>query len=167
MPFGYIKDGQPVEIVSEAVIDDVAHSLGTLMLWTDEERAAIGVMPILPPDPAPEGQRLAGTTLAIVDGQLKHVGVYEDVPPPAVPAKVHKYWLTKVLEGLGEMDAIEDAMDDMAAAGNRTPRRDWQNATEVERANQLVNEFATLRGYTAEQVDQMFIQAAAYQAAAS
>lgn len=93
-----------------------------------------------------------------------------DGPPaasPAVPAKVHKYWLTKVLEGLGEMDAIEDAMDDMAAAGNRTPRRDWQNATEVERANQLVNEFAALRGYTAEQVDQMFIQAAAYQAAAS
>lgn len=88
-------------------------------------------------------------------------------PPPGVPTKVHKFWLIKVLEGLGEMDDIEDAMDAAWAAGNRSLKRDWLAATEIERANQLVNEFAAARGYTPEQVDGMFIQAAAYQAAAA
>lgn len=88
-------------------------------------------------------------------------------PPPQVPAKVHKYWLIKVLDALGYMDDVEDAIDAMAAAGNRAPRRDWQAATEIERANQLVNEFAAARGWSAEQVDAMFVQATAYQAASS
>lgn len=86
--------------------------------------------------------------------------------PPTVPAKVHKYWLIKVLEALGEMDDIEDAMDAAWAAGNRSLKRDWLAATEIERANQLVNEFAAARGFTTAQVDAMFIQAGAYQAAA-
>lgn len=84
-------------------------------------------------------------------------------PPPSVPSKVHKYWLIKVLEALGEMDDIEDAMDAAWAAGNRSLKRDWLAATEIERSNQLVNEFAAARGFTAEQVDQMFIQAWTYQ----
>lgn len=94
---------------------------------------------------------------------------YTDVPPPIigpeVPFKVHKFWLTKVLEALGEMDGIEDSLDDMALTGNRGPRRAWQSASEIERSNQLLNEIALLKGYTSEQVDQMFIQAAALQAA--
>lgn len=87
-------------------------------------------------------------------------------PPLPVPTKVHKYWLTKVLEAEGEMDGIEDDLDALAAAGNRAPRREWQSASEVERANQLLNEFATARGWPSERVDGWFVQAAAYQAAA-
>lgn len=169
MAFGYIEGGAPVEITGDVVLNGVAWSLASLGIIPAEERAGIGFALIVEPDPPAAGHYIASTALQLVDGAIVRVATYAEIPAPTitVPAKVHKFWLIKVLEGLGEMDDIEDAMDAAWAAGNRSLKREWLAATEIERANQLVNEFADSRGKTSEQVDQMFIQAAAYQAAAS
>lgn len=151
-----LLEGQPFEV------GDVQYPGNIVYLWPAEDLAAIGVYPIAEPPPPPQGQVETSRSLTVTDGMPTWDVVHG---PPPVPAKVHKYWLTKVLEAMGEMDDIEDTLDAMALGGNRGPRREWLTATEVERTNQMVNEFAASRGYTPEQVDQMFIQAAAYQAA--
>ena len=97
------------------------------------------------------------------DGQWSIDNVGPQEPAIKVPFKVHKYWLTKVLEAAGLMDDIEDGLDNLASQGIRSPRRDWITATEIQRDNILLNQFATNMSITQEQVDQMFIQAEAYQ----
>lgn len=173
MQYAIIKD-QSVELLNGQSFtlpatdnpeDFIQYPGNVINLWTEEELEAIGVYPI--PDPAspPEGQIEQSRHPAIENGRPVWNVVYVSTPAPTVPTKVHKFWLIRVLETLGEMDDIEDVMHAAWEAGNRSLKRSWDAATEIERANQLVNEFAELRGKTSQQVDAMFIQAAALQAA--
>lgn len=146
------------------VINDTQYPGNIIDIWPEEDLINLGILPIIsrPPSP-PDGYIVSASELILNDGTLVETHNYVPAPPPEVPTKVHKFWLIKALEAIGEMDDIEDAMDAAWAAGNRSIKREWLAATEIERANQLVNEFATARGLTSTQIDQIFIQAWAYQ----
>lgn len=165
MSFALVESSIAIALTGQAFnIGETQYPGNVIYLWSAEELAEIGVHPIAAPPEPPAGQIETSRSLAVVDGLPVWTVTFGPAP---VPQKVHKYWLTKVLEAMGEMDDIEDALDALAASGNRGPRREWQNATEIERTNQLVNDFAASRGFSTAQVDQMFVQAAAYQAAAT
>lgn len=47
---------------------------------TDQQRAERGVLPVLEADAAPEGQRIASTSLSVIGGAVIETAVYEAIP---------------------------------------------------------------------------------------
>lgn len=86
-------------------------------------------------------------------------------PVAVVPAKVHKLWLIRVLETLDLMDDVEAAMDAAWDAGDKSFKRYWLAASEIYRSDPMLGAFAADRDWSGEQLDAMFTQAAAYEAA--
>lgn len=87
-------------------------------------------------------------------------------PPPPVPPQIHKVWAVMVLEAWGVVDDVEDALDAAWAAGNRSFKRFWSAVGEINRGDPILGAFAANFGWSSEQLDQIFIQGAAYEAAA-
>ena len=83
------------------------------------------------------------------------------VPPPSVPSKVHKYWLVEELLARGQMTSLRAIL-----AANDEARERWEASNEVYRNNPLVDWFAALQSMTSADMDDLFIAAAARQAAA-
>lgn len=67
------------------IIDDVRHSLGSLMTWSDEALAVIGLYKVRDADPVPEGKIVLSRNIDLIDGVPKYVNVLGDpvVPTPS------------------------------------------------------------------------------------
>lgn len=116
---------------------------------------------VQPPTPA-EGETAVwnGIVWSLVPGWTP------PAPTIEVPAKIHKLWAVMVLEAWGVMDDVEDALDAAWAAGNRSFKRFWSAVGEINRGDPILGAFAANFGWSSEQLDQIFIQGAAYEAAA-
>ena len=190
MNFAQLVDGAPVEIaagwpfatttlliqtdedaeafgasIGDVVDCEISHAANALELLGEEGRVRFGVLPIVEPDPAPEGQVIASTALELVEGQVRRVAIYETAPSPVVPTKVHKLWLVKVLIGRDEMDAVDDLIQTKAAAGDKGYKRYWEAVSEIYRNDLALAAFAYEFGWSAADVDERFIEAAAFAAA--
>lgn len=148
--------GQPFQI------GDVQYPGNVIHLWTDEELASIGVVRVPEPSTAPEGQVETSRSLVLVEGSPVWSVTYG---PKPVPTKIHKIYVIRVLETWGLMDTVEAAMDAAWAAGSKSFKRYWDAASEIYRNDPILAAFASSLNWTDEQLDQLFVQGAAYQAA--
>jgi hypothetical protein len=90
MIYAQIISGQPVAITGDAVTFEregavINASYQTVMLWSDDERAAIGVYPIVD-DAIPEGKVSTGSALENDNGTIRRRWVLEDIPAPTKEA---------------------------------------------------------------------------------
>lgn len=149
-----------------AVADcEVSHAGNALELLGEEGRARFGILAIVEPEAPPPGQVIVSTALELVDGAVHRVAVYGPAPTPPVPTRIHKVWATMVLEAWGAMDSVEDALDAAWAAGNRSFKRYWNAVGDINRGDPILGAFAATFGWSSEQLDQIFVQGAAYEAA--
>jgi len=70
---------------SDIAVGDVQFSYATMLQWSDAERAAHGIYPIID-DAIPEGKVATGSTLEQGDGVVLRHWTLEDAPPPPVPS---------------------------------------------------------------------------------
>lgn len=87
MAFALRRAQGPLELLpgTPIVSGDVQFSYDTMLLWSDAERAAHGVFPIVEPDAVPVGKVANGSTLADDGTAVRRVLTLVDAPPPAVP----------------------------------------------------------------------------------
>ena len=78
-------------------------------------------------------------------------------PPPVVPSAVTMRQARLALLAAGLLDAVETAIMGAGPAA----KIEWDYATEVQRASGLVPAMATALGLTEDQIDALFIAAAA------
>ncbi len=71
-----IIDDQLVQWQGE-VIDNVRHPL-SIIKWSDEELAVIGLYKVQDADPIPEGKVLVGRNIQLIDGRPKYVNLLGD-----------------------------------------------------------------------------------------
>jgi len=87
MTFAQLISGQPVALNPALAVtferegQTINASYQTVMLWSDQERAAIGVYPIVD-DVIPEGKIATGSTLENDDGTIRRRWTLEDIPAP-------------------------------------------------------------------------------------
>lgn len=81
---------------------------------------------------------------------------------PAVPQVVTMRQARLALLGAGLLDDVEAAIDAIADGTERAAARiTWDHSQEVQRTNGLVSQLAPALGLTAEQIDALFVAAAA------
>lgn len=76
-------------------------------------------------------------------------------PPPTVPAGASKLGLKRALAERGEWVAVRAAL-----ASDPDLAEDWALATEIRRADPLVQAMIAARGYSEEEVDALLIRSA-------
>lgn len=85
--------------------------------------------------------------------------------PPVAPAPPAPIVPTSVSMRKAELQLLEDGLlDDIEALIETLPRSaqiEWRRATEVERSHPLVEVVRVQKGLTVEQIDELFIKAAA------
>ena len=113
-------------------------SYQTVMLWSDDERAAIGVYPIVD-DAIPEGKVATGSTL-------------EDAPPPAVPQSITP---AQAKAQLYEMGLLDDAEALVASHPYALVRIYWNSALQFDRDNAYIAALAYELGID-DQLDDLF-----------
>ena len=93
---------------------------------------------------------------------------YRPAPPapPPVPESVPAWALSAVLDARGKLSELQSAIDKITPASTRT-RVQWlfRRGDQFERDGDVVNGLGAAIGYTPEQVDQLFRDAAAYASA--
>lgn len=93
MTYAQIISGNPVALNPALAVSfdregqAINASYETVMLWSDQERAAIGVHPIVD-DAIPDGKIATGSTLESENGVIRRRWTLEDAPPPPVPAVI-------------------------------------------------------------------------------
>ena len=156
MTYAIKKDGEWQEISGAFTDNDgVQHPRGWIAVATADELAEVGVVEIVEID-IPEGQRVTASRIEEVDGGPTRVYDLEPIIlPPAT--RVTPRQLKLVLHTAGLLDGIEQ----FVATKDKAVQISWEYATEFLRSDPLINQMAPLVGLTAEQVDDLFTQAAA------
>lgn len=131
-------------------------SYQTVMLWSDDERAAIGVYPIVD-DVIPEGKIATGSALENENGVIRRRWVLEDAPPPAVPQSITP---AQAKAQLYEMGLLEDAEALVASHPYALVRLYWNSALQFDRDNAYIAALAYELGVD-EQLDDLFRAAGA------
>lgn len=83
------------------------------------------------------------------------------VQPPQVPAAVTMRQARLALLGTGLLANIEAAIDALPSPQKEAARIEWEYSQEVQRHNGFVSVLAPMLGLTQEQIDALFIAAAA------
>lgn len=143
-------------------------SYQTVMLWSDQERADIGVYPIVD-DAVPEGKVATGSTLENDSGTVRRRWTLEDAPPPPVPQSISDRQFAEQLaidglitiqEGLdwvsagvvpAQLQSIVDAIEDEAM--NRSANFLLRGATVFERGHPMTEFLGASLGKTADDLD--------------
>jgi len=107
----------------EIAVGEVIHSYSTVAAWTEGCRNASGLYTIQPPAAAPEGQRIASTDLALVDGLVVEVATYETLP--ASRRLIAKDVIMARLDAEGLVDAAHAALLRRPVLFGRWFARDW------------------------------------------
>lgn len=182
MNYAQIIFGQPVELGYGETItflqgeDWILASYATVMMWSDEERAAIGVYPIVD-DAIPDGKVATGSALENDAGTIRRRWALEDAPPPPVPQSISDRQFAHVLalQGLitqeealalvktGDVPAALQALVDEIP--DPTIKFSAQmllaGATVFERDHPMTAQLAAGLGMSSEQVDDLWRAAAA------
>lgn len=151
-------------------------SYQTVMLWSDDERAAIGVYPIVD-DAIPDGKIATGSTLENDSGTIRRRWTLEDAPPPPVPQSISDRQFAHVLalQGLisqeealawvktGEIpSALQSLIDDIPDPVIKfSAQMLLAGATVFERDHPMTAQLAAGLGMSSEQVDDLWRAAAA------
>jgi len=143
-------------------------SYETVMLWSDQERADIGVYPIVD-DAVPEGKVATGSTLENDSGTIRRRWTLEDAPPPPVPQSISDRQFAEQLaidglitiqEGLDwvsagivptQLQSIVDAIEDPAM--NRSANFLLRGATIFERNHPMTEFLGAALGKTGDDLD--------------
>jgi len=107
----------------EVAVGEVIHSFSTVAAWTEECRNASGLFTIQPPAAAPEGQRIASTDLALVDGLVIEVATYETLP--ASRRLIAKDVVMTRLDAAGLVDTAQAALLRRPVLFGRWFNKDW------------------------------------------
>lgn len=126
-------------------------SYQTVMLWSDDERAAIGVYPIVD-DAIPDGKVATGSTLENDGGVIRRRWTLEDAPPPPVPQSITPAQAKAQLYELGLLDAAEALV---AEHPYPLVRIYWQSALQFDRDNAYIAAIAYELGLD-ENLDDLF-----------
>lgn len=120
--------------------------------WSEEERAEFGLF-MVAPAAVPTGHRVTAISYERIDGAVTQVVE----TAPVIPGSITPRQLKLALLDAGLLDAIEA----FVAAAPREVQIGWNNTVEYLRTDALLNEMAAAFGMTAEQIDGIFIAAAA------
>lgn len=74
-------DPETGEMVPVKVREFVQHPADIFRLWTPEELAAVGILPVKPADPPPRDRRITGTQFVLGDGVVIEVHTIAPIPP--------------------------------------------------------------------------------------
>lgn len=177
MKYAIVTDNIPAEIVGHTIaVAGVQFSYQTMLLWSDQERAAYNIYPIAD-EAIPEGKIATGSSLEYADGAVSRHWTLEDAPPPPVPESISDRQFAHVLavNGLisqGEAlawvtvgtvpDQIQTVVDNMPDPDIRFGAQMLlSGATIFERHHPMTEALAAALGKTPEQTDALWVQGAA------
>lgn len=154
-----ITNTGPVELRQNEPFETngLQYAANTVVLWTAEELAQIGVFPLVD-DPIPAGKVAASSSISF-DGHLaRRVHVLVDAPPTpvVVPASVTPAQAKLALYQAGKLADVEAAV---AAHPYEPVRIYFNNALQWERDNPYIMGLAQQLSWTETQVDALFIAA--------
>jgi hypothetical protein len=137
--------------------DGFLHQSNIASLWTEAERKAVGLYPIIETD-IPDDKISAGWTLTFdADADtVTRTHTLANKPAPPVPDVISMRQARLVLLSQGllaQVDATIAAMDEPARSAALI---EWEYATELRRDNPLVVAMQGAMDLTDEQVDAMF-----------
>ena len=162
MSYAQIVAGIPVALAPARAVSFerdgaiINASYETVMRWSDDERAAIGVYPIVD-DEIPGGKIVAGSTLESDGGVIRRRWTLEDAPPPPVPGSVSRLQGRLALLDAGLLATVEAAVN---AAGGATLIW-YQDAQNWRRDDPILNGLGTAIGLSEEDKDDLFRAAVA------
>ena len=149
---------------TRTIVSDAAYAHNWLDAASDDERAAIGAVEILPATSPAEGFRYVEGAFEVgdLDGAPIWIGQVEALPAPETPFAVdmRQARLMLVSEPHGEgtrLDAVEAFME----AQPRAAQIEWEYARELRRDHPLVAIMGLFFGLDVEALDQWFRDAAA------
>lgn len=172
--YAQIIDGTAHELGETITSGDVYFSRQSAMMWSDEERAAHGIYPVVD-DAIPEGKTVTGSSLEAGEGVVYRRFTLIDTPPAPAPESIsdrqffQALALAKVItqdEALaavktGEIPAALDAfIGTLAPDAQFGARMVLCGAVEFHRSHALTKQFAKALGWSDEQVADLWRTAA-------
>jgi hypothetical protein len=139
----------------------ILHPANIASLWTEAERKAVGLYPII--DSAiPEGKVSTGSTLVYDAGTdtVTRTHTLADAPPPPVPQAVTMFQARAQLSRVGILASVEAAIAD---AGGEAALA-WEYALELRRDSPTVIALAAALEITEATMDGLFRAAALIEA---
>jgi len=127
---------------------------------SDDDLAAHGLWRVAV-EAVPEGQVASGWTLIDVAGAPVLRPTLVDRPPDPVPRRVTNFQMRAALRGAGLFDQVQLFVEDLA---DPVALDAWEYANEVHRGGALVAAARAALGLSEEQLDALFVQAAAIEA---
>lgn len=145
-------------------IDGISHPRNIEQLWSAQELEAIGLWRddmIAPAEAVPEGKVSTSRTVECVNGVVRFVHVLEDAPEPEVPQSISMRQARLALLGAGLLSTVETSIDNLDEPDRSAARIEWEYATEMRRDHHLITALAAEMQLSEQQVDDLFIAAAA------
>lgn len=157
MNYAQLTESGPILLSSNDLVHgDERFSLRTMLLWSDEERAARDIFPIVD-DAIPNGKIATGSTLENDNGTIRRRWTLEDAPPLPVPQSITP---AQAKAQLYEMGLLDDAEALVAAHPYAIVRIYWQSALQFDRNNAYIAALAYELGVD-DQIDDLFRAAGA------
>lgn len=142
-------------------IEQERHPLSIETAWTAEALAAIGLYSPVS-TPVPDGKMVTSTTVERVDGIVKYVYTYADVPaaePGDFPLTDRQLRLGLIMNGIS-LEVIDAAINSIADPIQRTVAKIWwDRSTSIEWNHVMTQSLIELVGITREQAAAMWIAA--------
>jgi len=148
-----LSSAQPVEH------DGIATSYDSLMLWTDEERAAFGVYVVAEGAPPPEGQRVASSVIGERNGRPVYVNTFEPIPGPDPVEIITMRQARLQLLQVGKLSAANQAIAAMPGQPGEEARVEWEYATSLRRDHPLVAALGRTLDLDEATIDGLFLAA--------
>lgn len=147
-----IEGGKP-----QIVIQACTQSFATIMLWSDEERADIGVYEIVD-DIIPNDKVPTGSTLSFNDDVVVRTYTLINRPATPIPTSITP---AQAKATLYDLDLLDDAEALVEAHPYALVRIYWNSALQFDRSNAYINALAFELGLDDDDLDELFTTAAA------
>ena len=109
MNYAQLTETGPIALSGPGLVyGDERFSLQTMLLWSDDERAARDIFPIVD-DAIPNGKIATGSTLENDNGTIRRRWTLDDAPAPAVPQSISDRQFAHVL-ALQNLISQEEAL---------------------------------------------------------
>jgi len=152
----YQKNGNTFSPWVGAPVDDVLYPLNIEQLWSDGELAAINLYRLVTPD-VPAGKVVTGQSVENVNGLPTVVYTLADAPLPDLAP----YQFFSMLELSGKKAALDAFINALPAPANIVARAKLDRSLVFHRDNDLVLAAQQALGLTDQQLDTLWLQAAA------
>lgn len=135
---------------------EINHPPGQVDTYGPEDRARFCIQ-VVELVEAPEGERLAGYSLALEGGVITAQATFEPIPPAPVPPTVSRMQAKLVLLEDDELDAVEATI----ATAPRAVQIYWAEVSELHRDHAVLADVIVALGWSEAYVDDLFRRAAA------